>query len=107
MANIKITTHPTGRSPENKYFFGERTRCLDLSRPKYNKIGKEEDFESFYKILKEFNYDHILNFETVGTNFTIHTNDERHRQFVWNMFKVVDEDQVGDWTIYHLSLIHI
>ena len=57
--------------------------------------------------MKEFNYDHILNFETVGTNFTIHTNDERHRQFVWNMFKVVDEDQVGDWTIYHNTAIEM
>ena len=42
-----------------------------------------------------------MNFETVGTNFTLHTNDERHKQFVWNMFKVTAEDQVGDWTIYH------
>ena len=25
MTNINITTSPTGRSPENKYFFGEKT----------------------------------------------------------------------------------
>ena len=43
MTNISITTRPTGRSPDNKYFFGEKTRCLDLSRPKFNKVGKQED----------------------------------------------------------------
>ena len=42
--NINITTHPTGRSPENKWYFGSRTEALDLTRPKYNRIGKEEDF---------------------------------------------------------------
>ena len=47
MANIRISTNPTGRSPENKFFFGEKTRCLDMSRPKYNKIGKQEDFDEF------------------------------------------------------------
>ena len=44
MPNITITTSPSGRSPENKYFFGNQTRKLDLSRPKYNKIGRELDF---------------------------------------------------------------
>ena len=48
-----------------------------------------------------------MNFETVGTNFTIHTNDERHKQFVWNMFKVTAEDQEGDWTIWHNTSIDI
>ena len=38
MPNIEITTKPTGRSPENKIFFGNKTSKLDLSRPKYNKI---------------------------------------------------------------------
>jgi phosphoenolpyruvate carboxykinase (ATP) len=46
-----------------------------------------------------------MNFETVGTNFTLHTNDERHKQFVWNMFKVTAEDQEGDWTIWHNTAI--
>jgi len=106
MTNISITTRPTGRSPDNKYFFGEKTRCLDLSRPKFNKVGKQEDFEKFYTILKQqTNYLDPMNFETVGTNFTIHTNDERHKQFVWNMFKVTAEDQYGDWTIYHNTAI--
>ena len=114
MPNINITTHPTGRSPDNKYFFGEQTKYLDLTRPKFNKIGNEEDFDAFYQKLKQqTNYLEPMNFETVGTNFTIHTNDERHKQFVWNMFKVTAEDQEGDWTIWHNTsidqepLIHI
>ncbi len=101
MANISITTNPTGRSPDNKFFFGRQTKALDLTRPKYNKIGKEKDYKEFLKILKSQKYLSPMNFETVGTNFTLHTNDERHKQFVWNMFKVTAEDQVGDWTIYH------
>ena len=101
MANISITTNPTGRSPDNKFFFGKQTKALDLTRPKYNKIGKEKDYKEFLKLLKSQNYLPPMNFETVGTNFTLHTNDERHKQFVWNMFKVTAEDQVGDWTIYH------
>ena len=108
MPNINITTHPTGRSPENKYFFGEQTKDLDLTRPKYNKIGEEEDFNEFYALLQQqTNYLDPMNFETVGTNFTIHTNDERHKQFVWNMFKVTAEDQEGDWTIWHNTSIDI
>jgi len=108
MTNISITTSPTGRSPENKFFFGERTRCLDLSRPKFNKIGLEADFNDFYNLLtSQTNYLEPMNFETVGTNFTIHTNDERHKQFVWNMFKVTAEDQHGDWTIWHNTSIEM
>lgn len=106
MTNISITTHPTGRSPENKYFFGEQARHLDLTRPKFNKVGQEKDFEDFHALLaSQTNYLEPMNFETVGTNFTLHTNDERHKQFVWNMFKVISEDQVGDWTIYHNTAI--
>ena len=106
MPNINITTSPTGRSPENKYFFGQQTEHLDLSRPKFNKVGSEEDFTEFLIMLKEKeNYLDPLNFETVGTNFTLHTNDERHKQFVWNMFKITAEDQEGDWTIYHNTSI--
>ena len=102
MPNISITTHPTGRSPENKFFFGKQTEHLDLSRPKFNKIGQEKDFNTFFELLqKQTNYLEPMNFETVGTNFTIHSNDKRHKQFVWNMFKVTAEDQEGDWTIWH------
>ena len=108
MTNISITTHPTGRSPENKYFFGKQAEQLDLSRPKFNKIGKGEDFANFYSLLQsQPNYLEPMNFETVGTNFTLYTNDERHKQFVWNMFKVTAEDQVGDWTIYHNTSIEM
>ena len=108
MPNINITTHPTGRSPENKYFFGEQTKDLDLSRPKYNKIGEGKDFADFYALLQnQTNYLEPMNFETVGTNFTLHTNDERHKQFVWNMFKVTAEDQEGDWTIWHNTSIEM
>ena len=57
MTNISITTHPTGRSPENKYFFGEQTKHLDLTRPKFNKIGKGKDFADFYaKMQNQKNY---------------------------------------------------
>ena len=101
MANISINTNPTGRSPDKKFFFGRQTKSLDLTRPKYNKIGKEKDYRDFLRLLKDQKYLSPTNFETVGTNFTLHTNDERHKQFVWNMFKVTAEDQVGDWTIYH------
>ena len=108
MTNISITTHPTGRSPENKYFFGKQAEQLDLSRPKFNKIGKGEDFANFYALLQnQKNYLDPMNFETVGTNFTLHTNDERHKQFVWNMFKVTAEDQEGDWTIWHNTSIEM
>lgn len=107
MANISITTSPTGRSPENKYFFGEKTKCLDLTRPKYNKIGKEEDFDEFYELLHKQNYLPPKYFETVATNFVIHSNDFRHLQFVNNMFKVVDESDVVDWKIYHNTEIQM
>ena len=71
MANISITTNPTGRSPDNKFFFGRQTKALDLTRPKYNKIGKEKDYKEFLKLLKSQNYLSPMNFETVGTNFTL------------------------------------
>ena len=45
MANISITTNPTGRSPD-KSFLGRQTKSLDLTRPKY-KIGKEKITEIF------------------------------------------------------------
>tara|TARA_A100001011_G_C14207937_1_gene798641 strand:- start:143 stop:1336 length:1194 start_codon:yes stop_codon:yes gene_type:complete len=107
MANISIITHPTGRSPDKKYFFGKQTKDLDLTRPKYNKIGNEKDYKEFFKLLKNHSYLPPTNFETVGTNFTLHTNDERHKQFVWNMFKVTAEDQIGDWTIFHNTEIEM
>ena len=57
MANISITTHPTGRSPENKFFFGKQASALDMSRPKFNKIGKGKDFADFFaKMHQQKNY---------------------------------------------------
>ena len=47
MPNIQIKTNPTGRSPENKYFFGNRSIAVDLCRPQYNIIGKEKDVIEF------------------------------------------------------------
>ena len=64
--NIEITTHPTGRSPENKYFFGHKTKCLDMSRPKYHKIGEETDFKEFHNDMYELEYNHNLVFYTCG-----------------------------------------
>ena len=54
MANISINTNPTGRSPDKKFFFGRQTKSLDLTRPKYNKIGKEKDYSDFLKFYTNF-----------------------------------------------------
>ena len=101
--NIDITTHPTGRSPENKYFFGHKTKCLDMSRPKYHKIGEEADFKSFHNDMYELEYNHNLVFYTCGLCFRVETNDDRHAQFVRNMFTVEDKglEHTADWTILH------
>ena len=58
--NISITTDPKGRSPENKWFFGHRTAELDLTRPKYNRIGEEQDFKDFHNEMYELEYNHNL-----------------------------------------------
>ena len=103
MPNIIIETVPTGRSPENKYFFGNRTRSLDLTRPKYNKIGKDLDYWEFFEDLNEMDYKHILVFKTGWLTFRVETNDDRHAQFVRNMFTVLDNpyEHTADWTIIH------
>ena len=107
MTNINITTSPTGRSPENKYFFGEKTKCLDKTRPKYYKVGEMEDFLQFAdlmmpRIISEHIYRKPLYLETCGIKFQINTNDERHEQFVKNMFDVVPNNEtIPDWTIWH------
>ena len=103
MPNINITTVPTGRSPENKYFFGNRTRDLDLSRPKYNKIGREVDYWEFFEDLNDYEYKHYLKFYTCDRCFSVMTNDDRHAQFVRNMFTVVDDpnEHGSDWKIIH------
>jgi phosphoenolpyruvate carboxykinase (ATP) len=103
MSNIEITTHPTGRSPENKYFFGNKTDLLDLTRPKYNKIGEQDDFWKLHGVMYELEYNHNLVFYTCGICFRVETNDDRHAQFVRNMFTVEDNplEHTADWTILH------
>ena len=102
MPNISIKTNPTGRSPENKYFFGNRSIAVDLSRPEYNRVGKEQDFAEFEEELDAFEYAHVLNFETCGIKFCVKTNDSRHAQFVCNMFTITSIDRVdADWIIVH------
>jgi len=103
MSNISITTSPTGRSPENKYFFGHKTKCLDMSRPKYNKIGQAQDFKDFHNQMYELEYNHNLVFYTCGMCFRVETNDDRHAQFVRNMFTVEENalEHTADWTILH------
>ena len=102
MPNIQIKTNPTGRSPENKYFFGNRSIAVDLSRPQYNRIGKEKDFIDFKDQLDALEYAHVLNFETCGIKFCVKTNDSRHAQFVCNMFTVTSIDREdADWIIVH------
>lgn len=107
--NINITTHPTGRSPENKWFFGKRAEALDLSRPKYNRIGDEEEFKIFHNIMYELEYNHNLVFYTCGICFRVETNDDRHAQFVRNMFTVEENglEHTADWTILHNTNLDI
>ena len=101
--NISITTDPKGRSPENKWFFGHRTAELDLTRPKYNRIGEEQDFKDFHNEMYGLEYNHNLVFYTCGICFRVETNDDRHAQFVRNMFTVEDNglEHTADWTILH------
>ena len=103
MTNINITTNPTGRSPENKYFFGRNTQYLDMTRPKYNKIGDAKDFRDFHNVMSELEYNHNLVFYTCGYCFRVETNDDRHAQFVRNMFMVVENplEHTANWTILH------
>ena len=103
MPNIEITTKPTGRSPESKVHFGNRTNLLDMSRPKYNKIGKDLNYWEFFEDLNEYDYKHNLVFYTSGFCFRVETNDDRHAQFVRNMFTVVYNpyEHTADWTIIH------
>ena len=103
MPNIEITTKPTGRSPESKVHFGNRTNLLDLSRPKYNKIGQDLNYWEFFEDINEYDTNHNLVFYTSGFCFRVETNDDRHAQFVRNMFTVVDNpyEHTADWTIIH------
>ena len=102
MPNIQITTHPTGRSPENKYYFGHKTKCLDTTRPKYNKIGDQKQFDDFWSKLCGLNYKHNIVVKVFDKTFRIRTNDDRHAQFVRNMFEEIEDNTVmQDWHILH------
>ena len=109
MTNINITTNPTGRSPENKYFFGEATSELCTERSKYCKIGNMDDYLSFAhqmlpSVITEYIYKKPLQFESANIRFQVYTNDERHEQFVRNMFDILPNGfghHVPDWTIWH------
>jgi len=108
MPNISIKTNPTGRSPENKYFFGEETKHLDLTRPKYNKIGKQVDYDQFHAdMIDRTDYDYDLEFTSVGIRFRVCTNDQRHAQFVRNMFTVENKGRPVDFTILHSTSLDI
>ena len=109
MPNISIETVPTGRSPDRKVFFGNKTRYLDLSRPKYNKIGRELDFWEFYEDITDQHFQHYLVFYSAGRCFSVQTNDDRHAQFVRNMFDVVDDPMYDypDWKIIHNTLLDV
>ena len=108
MPNIEIATSPTGRSPENKFFFGEATKHLDLTRPKYNKIGLESDYRDFFAIMaQQPNYEHELEFTSVGIRFRVLTNDDRHAQFVRNMFTVEATDEEPDFQILHNTSVQV
>ena len=87
MTNINITTNPTGRSPENKYFFGDATSELCTERSKYCKVGNMDDYLSFAhqmlpSMITEYIYKKPLQFESANIRFQVYTNDERHEQFV-------------------------
>lgn len=109
MPNIEITTKPTGRSPEKKVHYGSRTVKLDLTRPKYNKIGEEKYFWELYEDINDYDFNHNLVFYTSGMCFRVETNDDRHAQFVRNMFTVVDNpyEHCADWTILHNTEIKV
>lgn len=108
MPNITISTNPTGRSPENKFFFGSRACMLDLSRPKYNKRGEEKYFWEFEADLAEYEYAHELVFYSCGFCFRVKTNDDRHAQFIRNMFTVENNNSHShDWLIIHNTEINI
>ena len=74
-----------------------------MSRPKYHKIGEEQDFKDFHNEMYELEYNHNLVFYTCGICFRVETNDDRHAQFVRNMFTVEDNglEHTADWTILH------
>ena len=115
MANISITTNPTGRSPDNKYFFGKATSELCKERPKYCKVGDMDDYLSLAdqmlpRGITGYIYRKPLQFESANIRFQVYTNDARHEQFVRNMFDVLPRGfghNVPEWTIWHNTELEV
>jgi len=116
MPNYNITTVPSGRSPEHKYFFGSKTEQLDKNRPNYCKVGKDEDFYKLKTLMgKEF--PHRLWFRSGGFTFLVLTDSDVHAQFVHNMFPVLSSDRISllqgysgdsyDWVIVHSVNVNV
>jgi phosphoenolpyruvate carboxykinase (ATP) len=53
------------------------------------------------------NYKHELEFTSVGIRFRVLTNDDRHAQFVRNMFTVEATDQEPDFQILHNTSVQV
>ena len=115
MPNYKITTVPSGRSPEHKYFFGEATEELCTKRPNYCKVGNDSDFTTLRNkmdIPKQFfsdRYPHRLRFSSGGYTFLVLTDSDVHAQFVRNMFSVLPYDYTArnDWLIIHSVKVEV
>ena len=115
MPNYKITTVPSGRSPEHKRFFGEATEELCTKRPNYCKVGNDSDFTTLRNkmdIPKQFfsdRYPHRLRFSSGGYTFLVLTDSDVHAQFVRNMFSVLPYDYTArnDWLIIHSVKVEV
>ena len=107
--NYDITTHPTGRSPEHKYYFGARTSELDPTRPQYCRTGTDEQYHELAMRLKSENihYTHQLEFVSSGIKFRVLTDSAVHAQFVSNMFSLEHHAHIPDWTILHSTQVDV
>tara|TARA_B100000949_G_scaffold131870_1_gene116172 strand:- start:1497 stop:2717 length:1221 start_codon:yes stop_codon:yes gene_type:complete len=103
MNNINVKTHPTGRSPKGKFYFGENTIKLCKDRPKDCQIGDMLEYELFAKLMKPWDYAHKGIFRTCGIDFGVATTSANHHKFVGNMFRQNEWPlpERCDWTIYH------
>jgi len=105
MNNINVTTHPTGRSPKGKFYFGKNTNKLCKDRPKDCQVGNMLEYELFAKLMRPWDYAYKGIFRTCGIDFGVATTSANHHKFVGNMFRqTVLQDKrpyLGDWTIYH------
>jgi len=115
MPNYNITTVPSGRSPEHKYFFGRATKELCTKRPNYYKVGDEGDFTTLrhkMDIPRQFfsdAYSHRLRFSSGGYTFLVLTDSDVHAQFVRNMFPVFPDTGAlyHDWLIVHSVKVEV